>query len=86
LKRERPQKPERRITQRKIPLAGSREAAIRLEVEDALRASPEERMRAAVALLDATYELWQRQGLGDPRGLCRFVGCVQERRRGLCRE
>lgn len=67
------------------PLDGSREAILS-EVEAALRATPEERMRAAVELLDSAYELWRRQGLGDPRGLCRFVGCVQERRRGLCRE
>lgn len=69
--------------QRRVLLTADREAAIRLDVEDALRASPKERMRAAVELLDTVYDLWRRRGLGDERGLCRFPNRVQERKPGL---
>jgi hypothetical protein len=73
---------ERATTQRKIPLAGSSAAAIEQEVEDALRASPEQRMRAVVTLLDTSYDLLRRQGMADGETFCRFPGCIQERRPG----
>ena len=57
---------------------------MRQEVEDALRASASERMAAAVALLDAVYELWRTRGMANDTGLCRFPRCAQQRRRGLC--
>lgn len=71
------------IKQRKLSLDDSDEAAMREEVEDALRASPEERMRAAVTLLDTVYGLLRRQGMADGEALCRFPVRIQERRPGL---
>jgi hypothetical protein len=53
---------------------------------DALAATAEERMAAAVALLDTANELRRSRGLADDAGPCRFPGCAQERRRGLCRD
>lgn len=72
------------IKQRRLTLDDSRKAAMTEEVVDALHASPEERMRAAETLLDTAYELLRRQAMADGEALCRFPGCVQERRPGLC--
>jgi hypothetical protein len=77
--------PNHRARSRRIPLDGSREAAIAEEVADALAATPAQRIEAMVALLDSAYELWS-VGLDRDEGLCRFPGITQERRRGLCRD
>lgn len=71
------------IKQRRLTLDGSREAAMAEEVVDALRATPEERMRAAEKLLDTAYDLLRREATADGGALCRFPGFVQERRPGL---
>ncbi|HVR39286.1 MAG TPA: hypothetical protein VMU84_09335, partial [Thermoanaerobaculia bacterium] len=69
--------PNRRARSRRIPLDGSREAAIAEEVADALAATPAERIEAMVALLDSAYELWAVRGLDRDEGLCRFPGITQ---------
>jgi len=69
--------------QRKVPLGAPEELLILQEVEDALAASPTERMEAALTLLDSAYSLWLAQGLADDQGLCRFPGCTQQRKRPL---
>ena len=72
--------------QRRFGLDVSEEELVAQEVADALAATAEERMAAAVMLLDTAYELWRSKGLADDTGLCRFPGCTQQRRRGLCRD
>ena len=72
--------------QRGFGLDASEEDLIATEVADALAATAEERMAAAITLLDTAYELWRSRGLADDAGLCRFPGCAQQRRRGLCRD
>jgi len=69
--------------QRRFGFDVTEEELIRQEVEDALRATPEERMAAAVALLDTVYQLWTTQGLADDQGLCRVPGRTQQERRPL---
>src|SRR5205085_2952950 len=75
-----------RSTSRRIPLPQSREEAIRGEVEDALNATPQQRIEAMVALLDSAYEMWIVRGFAGDEGLCRFPGIIQQRRRGLRRD
>jgi hypothetical protein len=70
-----------RNQQSRRALSSSTDEIVAEEVRDALAASPEERKAAAVALLDAAYALWASTGMTDDPGLCRFPGCVQERRR-----
>ena len=65
-----------KTVQRRLGLDASEEDLIANEVADALAATAEERMAAAVALLDTAYELWRSRGLGDDAGLCRFPGCA----------
>lgn len=72
-------------SQRRFPLDTPEDELIAQQVEDAQAATPAQRMAAAISLLDAVYRLWQTRGLADDRGLCRFPGCVQERRPGLLR-
>jgi hypothetical protein len=76
----------RRARSRRIPLNGSRDAALEQEVADALAATPAERIEAIIALLDSAYALWAVRGLDRDEGLCRFPGITQQRRRGLCRD
>lgn len=75
-----------RSRSRRIPLERSREEAFRAEVDDALHSTMEERIEAMVALLDMAFELWTVRGLAGDKGLCRFPGMPQQRRRGLCRD
>jgi hypothetical protein len=77
--------PSHRARGRRRSLTASPEEIAREEVEDALAATPEERMEALIALLDSAYELWATRGLHRDDGLCRFPGLTQQRRRGLCR-
>ncbi len=74
------------MKQRRYPLRISEDRLIEQQIEDALEATPEERMQAAVTLLDTAYRLWISQGLARDKRLCRFPGCAQQRRRGLCRD
>jgi hypothetical protein len=61
----------------------SEEELIDHEVEDALNSTPEERMAAAVALLDSACQIWISRGLADEQGLCRVPGRTQQERRVL---
>src|SRR5947209_4922921 len=65
-------------------LTGSRDEIIQQEVDDAVAATPAERIEALVALLDAAYALWATRGVDGDQGLCRFPRITQQRRRGLC--
>jgi hypothetical protein len=76
--------PNHRARSRRRLLTTSREEIAREEVEDALAATPAERMQALIALLDSAYELWATRGLDRDEGFCRFPGITQQRRRGLC--
>lgn len=76
-------KTDRTITQRRFQLDLSEEALIDQDVEDALRATPQERMAAATVLLDTVYQLWSSQGFADGQGLCRVPGRIQQERRVL---
>lgn len=71
---------------RRYKIDVSEEELIEQEGEDALRATPEERMAAAVALLDTTYQLWISRGFADEQGLCRVPGRTQQSRRVLRRD
>jgi hypothetical protein len=73
-----------RAQARRLPLNASREQIMLAEVDDALAATPAERMEAMIALLDATYELWAVRGFDRDEGLCRSPRITQQRRRGLC--
>jgi hypothetical protein len=73
-------------SQRRFKLGLSEDELIDQEVEDALNATPEERMAAAVTLLDTVYQLWVSRGLADEGGLCRVSGRIQQERRVLQRE
>lgn len=70
-----------KIRQQRLSIDASEEEILEQEVRDARAASPEERMAAAITLLDSVYELWKSRGMTDDPGLCRFPGCAQERRR-----
>jgi hypothetical protein len=72
-----------RATGRRRSLTASRDEVMREEVEDALRATPAERIEAMIALLDGAYRLWETRGLTGDEGLCRFPRITQQRRRGL---
>jgi hypothetical protein len=76
----------RRMSSQRLPLTRSREEIVRQDVEDALAATPAERIEAMIALLDSAYELWATRGLDRDEGLCRFPRITQQRRRGLCRQ
>lgn len=65
--------------QRRFALTTPRSDLLRQEVDDALAATARERMEAAVALLDAVYELWSTRGMANDQGLCRFPHCAQQR-------
>lgn len=69
----------RPVSQRRYRLDLSEDEILELQVEDALRATPEERMAAAVALLETVYQLWASRGLAEGQGFCRAPG----RARGL---
>lgn len=56
------------------------------EVEDAWNATAEERMAAAVTLLDTAFQLWVERGLDGDQGLCRVPRCTQQRRRLVRRD
>ena len=75
--------PEGTISQRRFRLDLSEEDLLDQEVEDALRATPQERMRAATILLDTVYQLWLSRGLADDQGLCRISERTQQERRVL---
>lgn len=72
------------VTQRRYRLDTDEETLAAMDVEDALNATPEERMAAAVTLLDTAYALWVERGLADEQGLCRIPGRTQQERRPLC--
>jgi hypothetical protein len=71
----------RSVSQRRYRLDLSEDEILEQEVEDALRATPEERMAAAVALLETVYQLWASRGLADGQGLRRSPGWIQQERR-----
>ena len=58
----------RPVSQRRYRLDLSEDEILEAEVEDALRATPEERMTAAVALLETVYQLWASRGLAEGQG------------------
>lgn len=51
----------RRAIANRFRLIGSREQIIQQEVDDALAATPAERMEALIALLDAALSCWQQE-------------------------
>lgn len=69
------------MQQNRFSMSDREEAQIRQEVLDAQNATEEERMEAALALLELTYDLWARE-LGTTESLCRFPSLTQERRPG----
>jgi hypothetical protein len=73
------------MKQNRFSFSTSEDELAQQEVQDALAATPEERMAALSTLLDTAYRLWASKLGCEGKSLCRFPRYTQERRYGYRR-